>query len=68
MTPESQTTTSAASEVRYLGAPSSERGDLEQATADAIAKSAKQTDGDILVFLPGVGEIKGWEGCLSTVL
>ena len=45
--------------MKYLGEPSSERGGLEQAVAEAVIKAYKQHDGDLLVFLPGVGEIKG---------
>ena len=32
---------------------------MVQAVAEAVINAVKQYDGDILVFLPGVGEIKG---------
>ena len=47
-------------ETRYLGSPSRERGGLEQATADAVIRALDSyPEGDVLVFLPGVGEIRG---------
>lgn len=43
-------------EVRHLPRRRDDR--LEQAVADAVDTALRETDGDILVFLPGIGEIE----------
>ena len=42
-------------ETRYLGRP---KGALEPAMASAIERALSATDGSVLVFLPGAGEIR----------
>ena len=45
--------------VRYAGSPGQGRGDLERAVAAAVTEVLRETGrGDVLVFLPGVGEIR----------
>ena len=41
-------------DIRYLGEPS---GDIAQAAARGVLRALRETAGDILVFLPGSGEI-----------
>ncbi|MFN6934945.1 MAG: DEAD/DEAH box helicase, partial [Tsuneonella sp.] len=43
-------------EIRWLGSNPQKR--LEDAMADAIATAWREQDGDVLAFLPGVGEIE----------
>ncbi len=42
-------------EVKYLGRPA--RDPLPVVTAEVVEKAVRSSDGDVLVFLPGVGEI-----------
>lgn len=42
-------------ELRYLGDPD---GDIARSASDAVLRALRETDGDILVFLPGAGEIR----------
>ncbi len=49
--------------VRHRAPPKGVR--LEQTVADAVASTLSATSGDILVFLPGVGEIRDAERALS---
>lgn len=37
---------------------------IEQATADAVSRAVAEEDGDVLVFLPGIGEIRRVEQLL----
>lgn len=43
-------------DIRYL--PREVEGNVVQATAQAVRKALRETEGDILVFLPGVAEIR----------
>ncbi|MGN3975373.1 ATP-dependent helicase HrpB [Tsuneonella sp. SYSU-LHT278] len=43
-------------DIRWLGSNSQKR--IEDAMADAIAVALRESDGDLLAFLPGVGEIE----------
>lgn len=54
-------------EVRYLPGPgaASRPGEMAQAVARAVARAAGETAGDILVFLPGAGEIRRVEELLA---
>ncbi|SFM56604.1 ATP-dependent helicase HrpB [Shimia aestuarii] len=45
-------------ETRWLGTPMRKDDRLEAATARLIEQAAKETEGGILVFLPGEGEIR----------
>ncbi|RDD64542.1 ATP-dependent helicase HrpB, partial [Thalassococcus profundi] len=49
----------------WLDAPLPKDTRLEQATADLVIRAAGETDGGILVFLPGEGEIRRTESLLS---
>ena len=42
-------------DIRYLGEPN---GDVARAAADGVLRALRETAGDILLFLPGAGEIK----------
>ncbi len=53
-------------ETRYL--PKRLDGRLEDRTAAAVAAALRETQGDILVFLPGAGEIRRTEERLSAQL
>ncbi|GAX73820.1 hypothetical protein CEUSTIGMA_g1271.t1 [Chlamydomonas eustigma] len=56
-------------DVKYLGRPEAGRGALEKAVANTVLMTVqKQQDGDVLVFLPGVGEIRGVDRILSSKL
>lgn len=50
-------------ETRFLERPSTKR--IEQSVAAIIEEATQQDEGDILVFLPGAGEIKRTEKLLS---
>lgn len=54
-------------EVRYLaGSAAAPRpGEMAQAVARAVASAARETEGDVLVFLPGAGEIRRVEELLA---
>eukprot|EP00798_Chlamydomonas_sp_ICE-L_P008967 gene8967-16102_t len=52
-------------DIRYLGSPGRGRGELEEAVVEAVIASLKEHSGDVLVFLPGVGEIKRVQAALS---
>eukprot|EP00192_Tetraselmis_astigmatica_P010118 CAMPEP_0117651636 /NCGR_PEP_ID=MMETSP0804-20121206/2199_1 /TAXON_ID=1074897 /ORGANISM="Tetraselmis astigmatica, Strain CCMP880" /LENGTH=959 /DNA_ID=CAMNT_0005457629 /DNA_START=183 /DNA_END=3065 /DNA_ORIENTATION=- len=45
-------------EIRYMGTPGLGHRMLEKAAARAIVEALENEDGDVLVFLPGVGEIR----------
>ncbi len=53
-------------ETRYL--PKRPEGRLEDRTAAAVVTALRETQGDILVFLPGAGEIRRTEERLSAQL
>ena len=39
---------------------------VEQATSDAVLRALEEEVGDVLVFLPGIGEIRRvWNNCSS---
>lgn len=50
--------------IEYLQFPS--KSSIERSTADGVAKMLGKTDGDVLVFLPGVGEIRETQSILET--
>lgn len=52
-------------EVRYLGR--SAKAQFPQATADVIERALGSTEGDLLAFLPGVGEIHRTAAALDAV-
>ncbi|MEP2781631.1 MAG: ATP-dependent helicase HrpB [Pseudoruegeria sp.] len=52
-------------ETRWLERPVPKTTRLEQATAELIRKAVAETEGGILVFLPGEGEIRRVQGMLS---
>lgn len=52
-------------QTRWL--PMAPQGRLEPAVADAIRTALDETEGDMLVFLPGVGEIRRVESLLAEV-
>eukprot|EP00955_Chlamydomonas_euryale_P110261 365989-Chlamydomonas_euryale.AAC.2 len=45
-------------DVRYLGQPRPGRGEMEALAASAVEDALAGDVGDVLVFLPGVGEIR----------
>ncbi|ETX14074.1 ATP-dependent helicase [Roseivivax halodurans JCM 10272] len=45
-------------ETRWLEAPLAKRQRYEDAVADLVAQAVRETDGGVLVFLPGEGEIR----------
>jgi ATP-dependent helicase HrpB len=51
-------------ETRYL--PRSVEGRLEQAVAKSVYQALKDEQGDLMVFLPGVGEIRRVESLLNS--
>ncbi|GAW67140.1 ATP-dependent helicase [Geoanaerobacter pelophilus] len=53
-------------EVRYLNNELS--GRLAETTCDAVVRAVSETDGDILVFLPGAGDIRRCETLLQQKL
>jgi ATP-dependent helicase HrpB len=53
-------------EVRYLNNEPS--GRLAETTCDAVVRALSETDGDILVFLPGAGDIRRCETMLQQKL
>jgi len=52
---------------QVLGAPTSHRAIVTRTTR-GILRALVETDGDILAFLPGIGEIRGTEAALDEVL
>ena len=52
-------------DVRYV--PHLERRDVVDSVADGVAQALTLTSGDLLVFLPGVGEIRRCEGRVSAL-
>lgn len=52
-------------EIEHLGIH--ERGDIWQSLPGAVDRTLEQTEGDLLVFLPGVGEIRRAERVLSGI-
>ena len=52
-------------ETRWLDKPLRKETRYEQAVADLVAAAAKETEGGILVFLPGEGEIRRVESLLQ---
>ncbi len=51
-------------ETRWLEAPVPKGRRLEEATADRVARAVGETEGGVLVFLPGEGEIRRTEALL----
>ena len=51
--------------IKHLDRPLDKRTRLENATADLIQQAVKETEGGVLVFLPGEGEIRRVEGLLK---
>ncbi|MFV0358446.1 ATP-dependent helicase HrpB [Tropicimonas sp.] len=52
-------------DIRWLDRPVDRRLRLEQATADLTRQALAETDGGILVFLPGEGEIRRTQALLT---
>lgn len=52
-------------EIKHLDRPLDKRARLENATSDLIQQAVKETEGGVLVFLPGEGEIRRVEGLLK---
>ncbi len=52
-------------ELRHLDRPLAKGARLEPAVADLVVRAAGETEGGILVFLPGEGEIRRVEGLLK---
>lgn len=52
-------------EVRHLDRPLDRKARLEPAVADLIVQAVGETQGGVLVFLPGEGEIRRVEGLLK---
>ena len=55
-------------ETRWLERPVDKRVRLEQLVADIVVDALAETDGDVLVFLPGEGEIRRALGALGSAL
>ena len=55
-------------ETRWLERPPDKRARLEHLVADKVVEALAQAEGDILVFLPGEGEIRRALAALSRVL
>lgn len=55
-------------ETRWLERPPDKRDRLEHMVADKVLEALVQAEGDILVFLPGAGEIRQALAALSRVL
>ncbi|MBY6090831.1 ATP-dependent helicase HrpB [Maritimibacter alkaliphilus] len=53
---------------RWLDRPLPPRTRLPEATADLVAQAVSETEGGVLVFLPGEGEIRRTEALLSSRL
>ena len=51
-------------EIRHLDRPSPERTGFDAAMADLIARAVRETEGGVLAFLPGEGEIRRVEALL----
>lgn len=54
-------------DLRYLDRPLLKEHRLEQAVADQIRRALAETEGGVLVFLPGEGEIRRVQSALSDV-
>ncbi|WP_299426690.1 ATP-dependent helicase HrpB [uncultured Shimia sp.] len=52
-------------ETRWLDKPLPKKARLEEATARLITQAVKETDGGVLVFLPGEGEIRRTQSLLN---
>ncbi|WP_282026179.1 ATP-dependent helicase HrpB [Limimaricola cinnabarinus] len=52
-------------ETRWLDRPLPARARLEAEVADLVGRAARETEGSILVFLPGEGEIRRVQGMLE---
>ncbi|MBE3637890.1 ATP-dependent helicase HrpB [Mangrovicoccus algicola] len=52
-------------ETRHLERPKGPRERIEAVTADLVARAMGETEGGVLVFLPGEGEIRRTEGLLK---
>jgi len=52
-------------DTRWLERPIDKRARLEHAVADLVAQAVRETDGGVLVFLPGEGEIRRVEAALA---
>ncbi|SCM66883.1 ATP-dependent helicase HrpB [Donghicola eburneus] len=52
-------------ETRWLDRPLGPKARIPEATADLVVQAVKETEGGILVFLPGEGEIRRVEGLLN---
>ncbi|MEC9196754.1 MAG: ATP-dependent helicase HrpB [Pseudomonadota bacterium] len=52
-------------ETRWLERPLGPKARIPEATADLVAQAVAETEGGVLVFLPGEGEIRRVEGLLS---
>lgn len=50
---------------RWLERPLGPKARIPEATADLVAQAVAETEGGVLVFLPGEGEIRRVEGLLS---
>ncbi|SEQ12222.1 ATP-dependent helicase HrpB [Thalassovita taeanensis] len=55
-------------ETRWLDTPLPKTTRLEQATADLVVQAVGETEGGVLVFLPGEGEIRRTEALLKSRL
>lgn len=52
-------------ETRWLDRPLGPKARIPEATADLVVQAVKETEGGVLVFLPGEGEIRRVEGLLN---
>ena len=52
-------------DVKWLGKPLPPKPRVEEATASLVLDAVKDTEGGVLVFLPGEGEIRRTEGLLK---
>ena len=52
-------------ETRWLDRPLGPKSRIPEATADLVVQAVKETEGGVLVFLPGEGEIRRVEGLLN---
>ena len=48
--------------------PTDRKSRIEQVTADAVRAAVREESGDVLVFLPGIGEIRRTEAALAGTL
>lgn len=52
-------------ETRWLDRPLGPKARIPEATADLVVQAVRETEGGVLVFLPGEGEIRRVEGLLN---